>query len=140
MIVADDAFPLKTYLLKPYPFRGVPLEKRVTDYRISRPRRVSENAFGILGNRSEILLSAMKLSPENAEKVTLASCVLHKFLREKSPARYTPLGSFDTEDIETGDVQEGDWKSSRNLSAIRHPSVSGRNLFSFFYDFFVQGR
>ena len=71
----------------------------------------------------------MKLSPENAEKVTLASCVLHNFLREKSPSRYTPPGSFDTEDIETGDVQEGDRRSSRNL--LESVTVSGRNNSSF---------
>ena len=34
VIVADDAFPLKTYLMMPYPFRVVPFEKRVTNYRI----------------------------------------------------------------------------------------------------------
>ena len=110
VIIADDAFPLKTYLMKHYPFRGVPFEKRVTNYRISRARRVSENAFGILGNRFGIFSSAMQLSPENVEKVTLASCVLHNFLREKSPASYTPPGSLDTEDIESGDVQQGEWR------------------------------
>ena len=102
VIVADDAFPLKTYLMKPYPFRGVPFENRVTNYRISRARRVSENAFGTLGNRFGIFLSAMELSPENVEKVTLDGCVLHNFLREKPPASYTPPGS--------GDVQHGDWR------------------------------
>ena len=74
VIVADDAFPLKTNLMKHYSFRGVPYEKHVTNYRISRARRVSENAFGILANRFRIFLPAIQLSPENTEKVTLASC------------------------------------------------------------------
>ena len=51
----------------------------------------------------------MLLSPENVEKVTLASCTLHNFLCE--PSEYTPPGTFDVENIETGSVKHGDWHS-----------------------------
>ena len=51
VIVADDAFPLKQNLIKPYSFRNLSTENRIANYRISRARRVSENAFGIMANR-----------------------------------------------------------------------------------------
>ena len=47
-LVADDAFPLKMYILKPYGQVGLTREKRIFNYRL---RRVVENAFGILANR-----------------------------------------------------------------------------------------
>ena len=79
--------------------------------------------------QTDLEFSAIQLSPENAEKVTLASCALHNFLSEKSPARYTSPGSFDTEDIETGNVIEGEWRSDRNsLESVR---ISGSNNSSF---------
>ena len=60
-----------------------------------------EKVFGIMANRFCIFLSPMEISPENVENVTLQICALHKFLRKKS-LRYTPAGSFGSEDIERG--------------------------------------
>ena len=53
-LVGDDAFPLKTYLIKPY--NSVPLtkEEKIFNYRLSRARRIVENIFGILVSRFRI--------------------------------------------------------------------------------------
>ena len=86
-IYVDVAFPLRTNLMKPYPFRNLSHDKRVFNYRLSRARRIVENAFGILAQRLRVFLSPIQVAPENVEKITLASCALHNYLREKSPLR-----------------------------------------------------
>ncbi|CAH1980733.1 unnamed protein product [Acanthoscelides obtectus] len=51
VLVADDAFALSTYTLKPYSTDlNVGSPKRVYNYRLSRARRIVENAFGLLAS------------------------------------------------------------------------------------------
>lgn len=90
VIVGDDAFPLKQNLMKPYPERGLTVEKRVYNYRLSRARRTVENAFGILANRFRVLLNPIPLSVSKVEMITYACVLLHNFLLSKQAQWYVP--------------------------------------------------
>lgn len=49
--VADDAFAMKPWLMKPFSHRSQVHEEIIFSYRLSRARRVVENSFGILAHR-----------------------------------------------------------------------------------------
>lgn len=80
VILADDAFALKPYLMKPYNFRGQNRAEQIFNYRLSRGRRMVESTFGIMASRFRLLRTTIELNEENVKKCVLAICVLHNWL------------------------------------------------------------
>lgn len=82
VIVADEAFPLHEHLMRPFPGTQTSghEDKKVFNYRLSRARRVSENAFGILVKKFRLYQRKLQISPEHLDTVVLATCCLHNFL------------------------------------------------------------
>ena len=71
VIMCDEAFPLKTYLLKPYPgsqSKG-DNEKNIFNYMLSRSRRVVDNAFVILSQKFRTYQRTLRSLPENAKNI-----------------------------------------------------------------------
>lgn len=87
-VIADDAFPLKEFIMKPYPHRGLSVKQRIYNYRLSRARRCVENSFGIMASRFRVLLSAICLGPNKVDEIILACCSLHNLLRTIAPTKY----------------------------------------------------
>ena len=104
VVVADDSFPLKTYMMKPYAFKNLCTENRVFNYHLNRAHHVVENAFGILANKYRIFFNAYSRSFRNSDKSSFSKLCFAYFLRTESPHRYTPAGTCDIESIENGEI------------------------------------
>ena len=99
VLLGDDAFGLKAYLMKPFPQRGLTHEKCVCNYRHCRPGRITENLFGIISNGWLVLRAPILLPPESVKNVAMAILVLHNYLRQSSShGTYCPPGLTDVED------------------------------------------
>lgn len=112
VIVADEAFPLKENIMKPYPGPLEQSPRRIFNYRLSRARRVVENAFGLLSSVFRLFRKPLCLNVENAEVVVTACLYLHNFLRKSatSGAIYAPPGTFDGETTDGLQIR-GSWRA-----------------------------
>ena len=63
--IGDDVFALRTWMMKPFSHRSQIIRERIYSYRLSRARRVVENAFGILRQRFRCFLTTMHQHPDN---------------------------------------------------------------------------
>ena len=132
VIVADDIFPLKPWMMKPYGGNGIPENSRVFNYRLSRARRTIENAFGILSAKWRIFRRPIRASPDTVESIIKATVCLHNFLRLTDNANYTPKGFCDSKDG-YGKIIDGDWRNiiENEGSAFQSISRIGSNNYGF---------
>ena len=117
-LVGDDAFALRTNLMKPYSQRGLSKQHRIYNYRISRARRVVENAFGILAMRFRFLLCDAQQMPANVQKLVSTAIILHNLLRIRNPGQ--AIAGVDVEE-DDGSVVPGAWRQEVDMREVPQP-------------------
>ena len=115
--LGDDAFALRTNMMKPFSRRGLTEEHRVYNYRISRGRRVVENAFGILANRWQVLMTTMQQSPRVVRTLINTTICLHNLMRLRYPREQNAV--LDAEDNQHNLVQ-GAWRQDANRHEVEN--------------------
>lgn len=160
--VSDEAFPLKTYLMRPYAkskrlrrqqqipaaqvramfeannnenvendniqddngrnneyldaVPGLTIPQRIFNYRLSRARRVIENAFGILVSKWAVLKDSICCKPETAESIVMALICLHNFLLESEKNTLPATRMYQNSGLvdgygPNGELQNGEWRA-----------------------------
>jgi hypothetical protein len=144
-LLGDDAFALDVNLMKPYPYRSAMGDEKVFNYRLSRARRIVENAFGLLCARFRLLLRTIELDVANVMQVVRACVALHNFLMTKKDNNYIPSGYMDSED-EVGNMKPGNWRDEvdgnvcnmRNNPSVRPSTVQAREIRDDLKDYFFE--
>lgn len=99
VILGDEAFRLDEHIMKPYCRRQIleDEEKRHFNYQLSKARRVSENAFGIMCSTFRIFFTPINVKPETVDLIVTVCCCLHNLLRDDYIAKHPCDG--ETQDI-----------------------------------------
>jgi len=140
-LLGDDAFPLRTWIMKPFSRQKMTHAERVFNYRLSRARRVVENAFGIMAQRWRCLLTTLQLSPMKAITVVNATMALHNLLRTRCPHAIQPQ-DVDQED-DFGNFIPGSWREGVQMAdpnkvkgnRLTRPGKVMRNYLSYYYNY-----
>lgn len=140
IFIADSAFALNEHILKPYPQKSITHQMRIFNYRLSRARRVVENVFGILASRFRVFQKPILVDIQNVDKIIMASCYLHNFLRQKS-VNYITNSCIDNEDVENYILQPGQWRQENELLPLlknnqRQQTEVGKEVRNIFTNYF----
>lgn len=122
-ILSDDAFGLRTYFMKPYSQRGLIHEQLITNYRISRARRVIENAFGILAQKWQLLLTTMMQQPDIVRLIVESCVCLNNMMRVTNSTLQN--GQLDIENQE--DLVPGLWRTTARMHEINRVGCPNRD-------------
>lgn len=106
VFVADEAFPLKNNIMRPYPGRFLPTRQLIFNYRLSRARMCIENTFGILVARWQFLKNPIKAKVENIDHFVKAAVVLHNYCKVNDSKLYCPNDFTDQNDEKNGKWRE----------------------------------
>jgi hypothetical protein len=97
--------------MKPYPGANLAYNEKMYNYRLSRTRRISENAFGILVSRFQVFEKPIACNVTIVDKIVRTACALHNWLTNNAMGTYLPRGFDDIEDIDSGKIIPGSWRS-----------------------------
>nr|XP_029728866.1 putative nuclease HARBI1 isoform X1 [Aedes albopictus] len=114
VMVGDDAFRLGRRIMKPFGQRST-IEQKIFNYRLSRARRVSENAFGLLSNKFQIFQKEINLPLDKVEQVVMAACALHNYIRDEDGF---DSASVDNENIQTISITPGSWRQKTFITKL----------------------
>lgn len=122
-IVGDEAFGLSKNILRPFSKRGLTVAKRIFNYRHTRARRMVECTFGILCNKWRILHRPIDVNVEFCDKIVMACCILHNYVRVKDGIQFTDTAYECT----LSNTSTNQWH--RNMSCV--------NIRNYFTSYFI---
>ena len=83
LLLGDSAFPFQSWLMKPFTNAVLTPQQQYFNYRLSRARMVTEEAYGELKGRWRVLLRRCESTQEEVRDNTLACIVLHNICIER---------------------------------------------------------
>lgn len=145
VFVADSAFALSNYVMKPYPGKHTERsKKRIFNRTLSRARVKVEHVFGIMTSIFRVFRKPMLLQPDSASIITMACVYLHNYLRKSktSQQHYSPPESFDR--VVNNVILPAAWRKEGPPNGLipitsqpRKAAISAQNIRDEFAEYFT---
>ena len=132
VILGDEAYPLKTYLTKPFARKDLSCEERVVNYRLSRARRCVECAVGILTAKWRLLNKARETNVNRTERTARCSCLLRNIITDNEGTTHDHSVLQETSQIH-GSRQARTNVSGRSFSRSSKGATDVRNAFKAYF-------
>ena len=97
VILGDEAYPLKTYIMRPFPGENLSASQRIFNKRLSRARQVIECTFGIMSSKWRLLQKGIEVEPEFVDLIVQCICLLHNIVIDQEGEQLMALMHQDIE-------------------------------------------
>ena len=129
LVVGDSAFPLRTWLIKPYTNAFLTPKQGYFNYCLRRARMVTAGAYGQLKGRWRVLLRKGESSQDNISITTLACMVRHNICVARGDAISKKLDlSLDANGQKRNHEEIRKLLQMRNCSSIRDVSLEANKV------------
>ncbi|XP_042566166.1 uncharacterized protein LOC122133636 [Clupea harengus] len=89
VFVADEAYPLRCDLMRPFPGTNLATGRRAFNYRLSPARLIVECGFELLSSQWRMYRRIISVKAAKAEDCVKATCILQNYMRMTRPRRTT---------------------------------------------------
>lgn len=90
ILLGDPAYPLKPFLMRPFPVTKLELSETIFNEHLSKARQVIECTFGIITNKLRLLQKAIDVNLDFADKIVKCIlCLLNNIIIDRE--RYQEL-------------------------------------------------
>lgn len=127
VMIGDEAYPQRTYLLRPFPRSCLTKENIIFNQNLSKSRNAVECAFGLLKSKWRILTKAIETNVEVAKTITKSVCLLHNIIIDKEGLDKSALLN----------VQQNTERSQNQTYGGTRPSFTALNIRNLFRQYFL---
>ena len=129
VFVGDEAYPLITYLMKPYSRRTLDKSKAIFNYRLSLSQRIVKYAFGICASKWRILDKAVDTIVDTGMEIVKCVALLHNIVIDVE-------GLHDCSSNDCGSLDSNDGTQIKKFRVCNSDTASAKQTRDVFCKYF----